>query len=395
MRAVRVVLLLVGFAVAANAQSPIDANVMREFQAGVDAFRLGNFDEARVHLKRAQLMNPKLPGPHRFLAAVAHAQRQWDDCIADARKALALNPASQELADTRSLHDDCRNSAGRAPYRGNLGDGAAISVTTNVPTAMVKIGGLTYGSTPIAPRPIAAGRLAIDIEKFGYATAHVDIDALPGIVTDVIVELQAGSEPEIRVKPRTGWLVVPRGTAQIEIDGVAVEVPSNGRIELSPGVRVVEVRAQGRDPWRRRIAITAELDTPIAPVLSDSAPRESKRRIGYVLAGGGLGLAALGLTAFYVARDATNEARDILRVEVARPPGDATPPIRTRADFENARSKAIIWGTLSNLSYGAALVAGGIGGYLWYRHRAPSNDAPEFAIAPVAGGAVVTRSGTW
>jgi hypothetical protein len=174
-----------------------------------------------------------------------------------------------------------------------------------------------------------------------------------------------------------------------------VVVPDTGRIELAPGVRVVDVREPSKDPWRRRIAIAADADTVIAPVLPDAAPRESKRRLGYVIAAGGVGLATLGLAAFYVSRDAANEARDILRVELGRQPGDATAPIRTRGDFEDARSKANTWGTLSNLAYGAALVAAGIGGYVWHRNRAPSDDTPEFAIAPFPGGAMVVRAGTW
>ena len=167
----------------------VPAALTREFQAGVDAYRLGKYDDARTHLDRAQAIDPKLPGPHRFLAAVAQAQRRWADCIAEARRALQLNPRSREIAETRKLHDGCRESDGRPAYRGDLGDAAAIAVTANVAGATVKIGGLRYGGTPVAPRLIKPGLLRVDVEKSGWKPARVTVDALPAIVTDIAVEL--------------------------------------------------------------------------------------------------------------------------------------------------------------------------------------------------------------
>ncbi len=188
----RSVLLVLGLCGVAGAQP---AEFTREFQAGVDAFRLGKLDSARAHLEKAKALEPGLAGPNRFLAAVAHGQGRWTDCIAAARLALALNPRSTEHKDTRKLHDRCRHGAGLPPYRGDLGERAAIAVTTSVPGAAVKIRGLGYGSTPVAPRPIEPGTLAIELGKRGFRSARVEIDALPGIVTDVSVELIAEPPP--------------------------------------------------------------------------------------------------------------------------------------------------------------------------------------------------------
>jgi hypothetical protein len=180
----------------------VPAELTREFQAGVDAYRLGRYDEARAHLDKAQALDPRLPGPHRFLAAVAQAQRRWADCITEARRALQLNPRSQELADTRRLHDDCRASDGRPGYRGELGDSASIAVTANVTGATVRIAGLRYGGTPVAPRLIKPGMIQLDIDKPGYRPAHVAVDALPGIVTDVAVELEVAEAKPPPSPPR-------------------------------------------------------------------------------------------------------------------------------------------------------------------------------------------------
>jgi tetratricopeptide (TPR) repeat protein len=169
----------------------VSGELAKEFQAGVDAFRLGKYDEARAHLEKAEAFDPRMPGPHRFLAAVARAQRRYAECVTETRRALQLNPQSREVAGTRKLHDECRAADGRAPYRAELGESAAIAVTANVSGATVRIGALRYGGTPVAPRLIKAGFHELEIEKPGWKPAHLAIDALPGIVTDVEVTLEA------------------------------------------------------------------------------------------------------------------------------------------------------------------------------------------------------------
>lgn len=190
-RAVPALVLALAVTAAAPAGAGKPSRALRaEFQAGVDAFRLGHLDAARKHLEKARAMDPKLPGPHRFLAAVAREQEHWDACIAEARRALALAPHSSEVADTRKLHEGCRAAAGRPAYHGEpLGDRAAIAVTANVSGATVRIGGLIDGGTPLEPRPIAAGSLAVVVTKAGWKPAHVTVEALPGIVTDLAVVL--------------------------------------------------------------------------------------------------------------------------------------------------------------------------------------------------------------
>ncbi len=181
--------LSAGLAARPAAAAP-SAQLTRAFQAGVDAYRLGKYDEARAHLEKARGIDPKLPGPHRFLAAVAQAQERWVDCIAEARRALQANPRSQEVAETRKLHDSCRASAGRPTFRAELGEGAAIAVTANVTGATVRIAGLRYGGTPVEPRLIKPGAIQLEVDKHGYKPARVAVDVLPGIVTDVDVSLE-------------------------------------------------------------------------------------------------------------------------------------------------------------------------------------------------------------
>ena len=374
-----------------------------EFQAGVDAFRLGKFDEARKHLEAARTLDPKLPGPHRFLAAVAQAQGRWDDCITSARTAIELNPRSVEIGDTRKLHDGCRSSAGRAPYRDELGDSAAIAVTTNVPGATVKINGLTYGGTPLAPRPITAGTLDVEISKAGWKPATRSIHALAGIVTDVAVDLEADPAAQTTVdldpRPTAGKkrkldIVAPGATVLVDDK----PPPSD---EVEPGTYIVDVRAPGRDPWRRRVRVDTQNRT-VTPQLVVTEEREARERRGlYVLGAGGVVIAG-GFVAAMVSRNAMNEARDIIRIERSRDPArplsetSSLAPVRTRADVEDAKDRASRWGLISNITYGVGLATAGAGAYLLYRAaREPTEGAPAFAITPLHGGAFIAKEGAW
>lgn len=394
---VKAAVLLVTLTAVAHAQAP---EVTREFQAGVDAFRLGKYDEARAHLEKARQLDPTLAGPNRFLAAVAQAQQRWADCIEAARQALELNPRSSELADTRKLHDECRTASGKPPYRDPLGESAAVAVTANVAGAKVVINGLTYGGTPIAPRPIAPGPLAIDVEKAGWLPKHVELDGLPGIVTDVAIELdpdpkaQATTElAPIAAAPRTTGTLTARGT--LLVDGA----PATSPAELAAGTHIVEIRKPGFDPWRRRIQMAAHHHVELMPRMVETKPREQRERLGLWLVAYGGAFAAFGFTSFVVSRRAAGEARDILRVETARPPGpiDASvEPVRTRTDFDAARDRATRWAVISNISYAAAIATTGVGGYLLYKNAKQRTDTtPPFALAPVHGGAAVTLERAW
>lgn len=392
-RAVAAILMLCA---AASAQpSP---ELTREFQAGVDAFRLGKLAEARAHLEKAKALDPKLPGPNRFLAAVAQGQQRWQDCIDLARTAIQQNPRSAEIAATKKVHDECRVSAGRTPYRQDLGESAAIAVSTSVAGATVKIGGLGYGGTPLAPRPITAGTLEVEIEKPGWKPVRVSVDALAGLVTDVIVELEPdpnAQNPDVLVakpaaKKTTGSLVVGDLPA-LTVDG-QVMTPQNGRVELAPGTHVIEIDRAAHDPWRRRVRINAGQATPIAPHFVETAAREKKETIGIALVSGGAAVTVFGFVAMLRSGDASAEAREIDRLETSRPPAGQY----TRADFEAARDRAHKWSRISNVAYGAGLAVIGAGALYLYLGGSDRGDvAPPFAVTPVAGGAVVSREASW
>jgi tetratricopeptide (TPR) repeat protein len=385
-------------AVTAAAHAQPSPELTKEFQAGVDAYRLGKFDEARAHLEAAKKMDPKLPGPNRFLAAVAQAQQRWQDCIDAARTAIELNPRSAEIADTRKVHDECRTSAGRQPYREELGDSAALAVQTNAIGATVKVGGLNYGGTPLAPRPITAGILEIDLEKPGYLPKHLQVNALPGIVTDVIVDLETDPNAEVNtglgeIKPlaKIGKLVVPGEYTEVTVDG-KVMTPRNGELELESGTRVIEISKPGHDPWRRRVRINVSQKTPVTPMFVETSARETKEKIGMAFLGGGLAIVGFGFYAALKSSDYSADAREIDRLESGLPPAGKF----TRHDFDVATDNAKKWRLISGVSVGVGLAAVGAGAVFFFLGGKERADVPPpYALAPVNGGAMIVRGVSW
>lgn len=354
MRVIFAVLLAAQVASAQPAQE-----VTRAFQAGVDAFRLGKHDEARTHLERATKLDPKLPGPHRFLAAVAQAQGRFADCVTSARVAIELNPASQELADTRKVHDDCRRAAGRPGYSQELGDKAAIGVTANVAGATVTISGLVYGATPLEPRPIPAGPHEVELTKTGYLPRKVAVTALAGVVTDVEADLalDPAAEPgstdgTAKVAPRaTGWLELAGDASgrTVVVDGKPV-VPEAGRFPLAPGSHVIAVEVRGKDSWRRRVVIAPGQGKTLAPALEDTAHREGIRRLGFPLLVVGGGLAGFGGVALWKG-----------------------------------------WNGVAVASFGGAAISIGIGIWAYVRGQRPDLTAPPpLALIPIDGGVIAS-----
>lgn len=410
MKRAALVLLLVSRVVAAQPAPPVSPELMKEYQAGLDAFHLGKYDDAIAHLQKARDLDPKLPGPYRYLAAVAQAQNRWADCVKNAHKALELKPNSIEVADTKKLYESCRISGGGVPYLQDLTDSAAISVTTNIPGAQVRINGLTYGGTPLAPRPITPGTLDIEITKPGWRPAKTEVNAVVGIVTDVDINLEA--DPNAQVKPdvdvnkpvkfKYGYLLIPPdATTVLTIDGKPTPL-TDKRIELEPGTYVIELSRPGKDPYRRRVRISAGQKSVVNPEFVDTAERGASETRGFYVVGVGGAALAVGFVAALIAERAGNEAQDIARIERGRDPSQPLSvtgmlaPVRTRADLQDARDRHARWSVISNAFYAAGLATTAFGAYYLYKGARERRDVPPpFAIAPVQGGAVIAKELVW
>jgi hypothetical protein len=395
--------------------APPSPQFTREFQAGVDAYRLGQYAEARAHLERARSFEPTLPGPYRFLAAVDQSEQKFADCIADAREAIRLNPQSAEIEATRKLHDECRVALGRPVFTGAISDGGAIAVTANVEGATVTLGGLKYGATPLAPRAVAAGEVEIGATKVGWLPTTAKVVVLPGIVTDVELKLEPDPNAKVDVggdlgttKPveiTTGWVVVAPSVPGIAVllDGAATTPDGTGRIEGTPGIHELIVTAPGHEPWRRRVRFARGQKIDVNPTLIDSDARARSRTIGHVAIGVGTVFALASAGAAIYAQAQANDARDWAVIERGRPSTTTGTlvPIHTRADIQAASDHAKNFGLMSDAGFAAAAITVGVGIYFLISERPHerANAPAPFAIAPVIGpndvGVVFAKDGVW
>jgi hypothetical protein len=363
----------------------------REYQAGIDAFRLGQYAEAKIHLGAARDLEPKLPGPHRFLAAVAAAEQDWYACVVAARDAIEANPISSEIIATRKLHDQCREQLGVPAFTGELGDGGAIYVDANVAGATVSIGGLKYGATPLTPRAVAVGEVEVVVQKAGWKEARATAKVLPGIVTDVILELAEDPAAHgLGVPPpvaEVGYLrlTTPPG-ATVQIDGHDAVLDPRGRYALLPGDHQVDVIAPERYPARRRVHVPRgqEITLAIEPTSRDAMHGRRRRAHAAIATAAGLGVVGV-ITAVLSAR-AEDDARDLWTIETTRPTtisladSGALWPVHTRADVAAKADRGKHLALASNVSYGLAAVAFGIGVYLLAR------TPDETSIVPIVPG---------
>ncbi len=388
-----VVVLMAAGVRSAWAQKPSPA-FTKEFQAGVDAFRLGQYDEATRRLESASKLEPKLPGPHRFLAAVAQAKEDWAGCIASARTAIELNPQSSEIVATRKLHDDCRESDGRPLFVGDYGTGGAIAVQANVAGATVTVDGLRYGATPLAPRALALGEVTVTATKLGWKTATGTSNVLPGVVTDVILTLEEDKSVVVDGGPKPtgdlGWLRVKTvAGAAIRINGKPWAIDDRGRFVLVPGTHEVEITAPGRVTERRTVRVSKGQETKIEVDLESRAARARRQRAGRVGLAAAVGFGAVGAMTGVLSGMALDDARDAWVIETERPTtvplseSVALRPLRKREEIEALVARSDRWALVSNISYGVAAVSLGVGAYML--SRAPEEKPPRAVVTPVMG----------
>jgi len=100
--------------------------VVRTYNEGVEAQRMGDLDLAKEKYRRAAEMNPELAAAHTALAAVASIREDWETAAAEAEAAIAIDPedvrAMQIRFDAyRNLGQEAKASEAAAALR-EVGD---------------------------------------------------------------------------------------------------------------------------------------------------------------------------------------------------------------------------------------------------------------------------------
>jgi hypothetical protein len=399
-----VVVGLLCLATAAHAQQP-SAKFTDEYQAGIDAYRLGKYDEAKTHLEAAKAENATLPGPWRWLAAVAQVEGSWPDCVASAREALRLNPKSSEAPATRKLHDECRAAWGKPAFEGpyDVGQGA-LAVTTDQVGASVEVNKLKYGSTPMQPRVFSAGDTEVTVTKTGFLPATRKVTILEGVVTDVdfILEVDpAAASTDVgtpTAELKNGWVkvVTTVPSADIRIDGQRLTLDAQGRYEIEAGNHEVTVTAPGHEGVTKKVHVTKGQMITVEAPLREQASVDASRQRGAIAVGAGVGLVVVGAISGIVSLRASDQARDWWAIETTRPSGDTggIEPIHTRAEVDAANQRAKTWAIISDIGYGAGIAAIAVGAYFLVKGR-PAGDRATLSVVPTHGGAAAVGEVRW
>jgi tetratricopeptide (TPR) repeat protein len=371
------VLMTVALASPARAQK-LDFN--ESWNRGQDAFNLGRYDEARAHFERARELEPKSPGPYRYLGKIAKVQQRYRDCLKASAEAIRLKPDSPNVPEVKKDLDECRAGLNLPPLRAQLVAGqGALSVTANVEGAVVTVDGARKGATPLEPVPLPAGPVVIAVSKEGYLPGEKTADVVPGIVVDVEVEL--APDPEyVAPKPvdpgqtsediTVGWVLLEIESKEqpvVLIDGKAAQALGDGSYEASPGEHIVEVSAPGQEPWRRRVRVARGQRRTVRVTMKSSVEQHHQETMGYWLLGAAGVAGTAGIVFGLLENHAYEEARDAYELERVRPPsvrpGIPESEVTSRAEYEDLRDKAGTYGLVSNIGYGVGVVALGVSIY--------------------------------
>jgi len=131
-------------------------------------------------------------------------------------------------------------------------------VSRPVDGAVVTVDGEEVGITPIQSLPIPAG------------THHLTVRAPRHLPVSLEIEIDgAGKEQTFEIDLIPAWAVISLTSeparASVWVDGVEVgETP--GRFELDAGMRAVELRLEGHNPWKREIEVIADEPQSLASI---------------------------------------------------------------------------------------------------------------------------------
>jgi hypothetical protein len=176
----------------------------------------------------------------------------------------------------------------------------------------------------------------------------------------------------------------------VRIDGKLAIRDSRGRYEAEPGLRQVEVKAPGREIWRRRVLVAKGQSRTLEAAPRPIAELSANRRKGFYALGAAAVFGGVGAVFGLLEVDAREEAQDIWNTETERPPvsldeSGMLEPVRTRADMDDAVDRGKRWRIVSLAGYGAALVALGVSAYYFVAERpdSPEGRTPPLALVPI------------
>lgn len=363
MRRVLLASLSIGLVSPARADEALDRAKQR-YQAGVEHYKAGRYDEAAKELEAAYALKPI----SRFLVDLARTHVKKGDKVA------ALKYAKQFLHETRM--DDTERPAVEQLVKDLEAEVGEAAVEEEMPAPM-EVPGVEpeEGDEPAAPGASGAkpGRPRKPRRPGASAATliHTPIDdAKVGRSVPIVAELPGGVEAarvilRYRDAGRGDWTNV-----NLEEQGYAFigEIP--GRRVLSSSVQYY---LEARDAAGKPVALSGNPYNPhIIVVMGGRRPKHEKvgerepryRTAEWWLVGTGGTFVAVGSAFALLARDRQNALEAAAGDSI-----DNEPVGRFRWDFEGIRdleSQGKSYATLGKVFFGLGLAAGAAAGALWY-----------------------------
>ena len=271
--------------------APVDPKVREEARklfedANVD-YAKGDYKASIEKLLKVSQLDPSLAGGWRNLGLSYKADGQCKEAIAAFTEYLRLQPDSRYSPRVRKEIEDCRGKLGSAAGVVLEGDIGAIAVRVgNAEGATVSIDGIMRGAAGGEPFKITPGSHELKIERPGYLPKTLSVEVLKGVTSDVSITLDEdpdapielrlgpGSKPVNELPDTAGLrltLADPTLTVEVLIDDKPVGPGPEGYYTLQPGIVTVEVRAAGKDSWRRRVVLVKGQKREVAVALSIAA----------------------------------------------------------------------------------------------------------------------------
>lgn len=375
-RAISAALVVLLAAWGAQAQDGQVDHARKLFQAGAQAYAVGQYSAAIQAFEQAYALAPRSAvvfsiaqaerrqyfaerNPAYLERAIAHFRQYVTEVpqggrFADAVQALSeLEPMASQL---RQQQDANAPSGDRA----TTDSPTRLMVTSSADGARIRLDGGVSRSSPFI-EVVAPGRHTIVAEAGGYFPERRDVVAIRN-------ELVAVDLP-LRERPGNLLVVAPEG-AQLTIDGrVQGNAPFEQALELPAGTHRITLARSGFVGLSDEVVIKRGETT----VVKARMPRSTQRTISYLMMGGGVStLVAAGVFAWF-SRDRDNAASDFLAERGASRlgPDDLQQYESARIDRDRLR-------TAAQVSLGASLALGVTGGLL-YAMESPTVDASSRA----------------
>jgi tetratricopeptide (TPR) repeat protein len=237
------------------------SRVVRIFNEGVEAQRLGDLDLADEKYRRAAEMDPELAAPHTALAGVASIREDWETAAAEAEAAIAV-----DTEDVRAMQ--IRFDA----YR-HLGQEAKVSEAA---AALREVGDLDAAAARIFNEGVdaySAGNLTMAQSKF-HQVIQLSPDMVAPYVALAQISLTQGSPAEALAMAQSALEREPDDVRALKIalDGARTMGDTDTAVEALD--RLVELEPQ----W-----VTTTLFDHAAELFNENRAADAAIELEYVV----------------------------------------------------------------------------------------------------------------